>query len=39
MTIQDILRSMYGVWHGTYTVMKPDGTVLERFASQQEGRL
>lgn len=39
MTIQDILRSMHGVWHGTYTVMKPDGTVLEHFESQQEGRM
>lgn len=39
MTIQQILRGMHGVWHGTYTVMKPDGTVIERFASQQEGRM
>ena len=39
MTIQDILRSMHGVWHGTYTVMNPDGTVLEHFTSQQEGRI
>ena len=39
MTIQDILRSMHGVWHGTYTVMTPDGRVLDRFASQQEGRM
>ena len=39
MTIQSILRSMHGVWHGTYTVMKPDGTLIERFESQQEGRM
>ena len=39
MTIQQILRSMHGVWHGTYTIMKPDGTLIERYASQQEGRM
>ncbi|MFO1207435.1 MAG: DUF3598 family protein [Burkholderiales bacterium] len=39
MTIADILRSMYGVWHGTYTVMAPDGSRIEHFASQQEGRM
>lgn len=35
MTIPGILRSMHGVWHGTYTVMKRDGTVIEHFKSQQ----
>ena len=39
MTIQELLRSMHGVWHGTYTTMAPDGTVIEHFASQQEGRM
>jgi hypothetical protein len=28
---------MTGVWDGTYTVLKPDGSVVERFASRQEG--
>lgn len=39
MTIQSILQRMHGVWHGTYTVMAPDGTTIERFESQQEGRM
>jgi len=39
MTIQELLRSMHGVWHGTYTTMAPDGTVIEHFASRQEGRM
>lgn len=37
MTIADILRSMTGVWHGTYSVLGPDGAPIERFASRQEG--
>ncbi|GAA4523756.1 MULTISPECIES: DUF3598 family protein [Nonomuraea] len=39
MTIADILRDMSGVWEGTYTVLAPDGTVLERYPSRQEGRM
>ena len=39
MTIADILRSMTGVWHGTYTVLGPDRTPIERFESQQQGRM
>ncbi|MFD1824064.1 MULTISPECIES: hypothetical protein [Mumia] len=40
MTINDILREkVAGVWAGTYTVLQPDGTVLERFDSRQEGRM
>jgi hypothetical protein len=39
MTIADILRSMSGVWHGTYTVLGPDRVPIERFSSQQEGRM
>jgi len=39
MTIADILRDMSGVWEGTYTVLAPDGAVLERFPSRQEGRM
>jgi hypothetical protein len=40
MTINDILREkIAGVWAGTYTVLQPDGTLLERFDSRQEGRM
>lgn len=39
MTIADILRSMTGVWHGTYTVLGPDRVPIERFKSRQEGRM
>lgn len=39
MTIADILAGMHGVWNGTYTLLKPDGTQIERFASRQEGRM
>lgn len=39
MTIADILRSMTGVWHGNYTVLGPDRVPIERFTSQQEGRM
>lgn len=39
MTIADILRRMTGVWHGTYTVLDSDGKLIERFMSQQEGRM
>jgi len=36
MTIQQILRGMHGVWHGTYTIMKPDGTLIERYAASRK---
>lgn len=39
MTIAQILREMSGVWEGTYTVLDPDGSLIERFASRQEGRM
>lgn len=40
MTINDILREkVAGVWAGTYTVIGPQGGVIERFASRQEGRM
>lgn len=39
MTIADILTNMIGVWEGTYTVVSPDGDVIERFSSRQEGRM
>lgn len=38
-TIADILTEMTGVWEGTYTVLRPDSTLIERFASRQEGRM
>ena len=36
-TIEQILTSMSGVWSGTYTVLRPNGEVVERFPSRQEG--
>lgn len=39
MTIAEILAGMTGVWQGSYTVLRPDGTLIERFASSQEGLL
>ena len=40
MTINDILREkIAGVWAGSYTVMTPDGSLIERFDSRQEGRM
>lgn len=38
-TIQETLAAMTGVWKGTYTILAADGTVVERFASRQEGLL
>ncbi len=39
-TINDILREkVAGVWAGTYTVLRPDGTLVEKFDSRQEGRM
>lgn len=39
MDLREILAGIAGVWEGTYTVLGPDGTVLERFGSRQEARL
>lgn len=38
-TIHQILDTIQGVWHGTYTVVSAEGEVLERFPSRQEGLL
>lgn len=39
MTLQERLAQTTGVWEGTYTHLKPDGTVLDHYASRQETRL
>jgi Domain of unknown function (DUF3598) len=37
--LRDVLRSVAGVWVGTYTHLSPTGGVLDRFPSRQETRV
>lgn len=38
-TLRDRLAETAGVWEGSYTVLGPQGGLLDRFASRQETRL
>lgn len=38
-TVAQILDSVQGVWEGTYAHHKPDGTLIDKYASRQETRL
>ena len=38
-TLREILNNITGVWEGTYSHFKPDGTLIEKYGSRQETRL
>jgi hypothetical protein len=38
-TLREILTGITGVWDGTYSHFKTDGTLIEKYASHQETRL
>lgn len=37
--LRDMLNSISGVWDGTYSHFKPDGTLIEKYACHQETRM
>ena len=37
--LRDILNGLTGVWEGTYSHFKTDGTLIEKYDSHQETRL
>jgi hypothetical protein len=39
VTIADFLSGVAGVWEGRYRVLRPDGEMVEEYASRQETRL